>query len=355
MEQEPDIHAIRDEVFRKIGRNVVNFQKIEQMLKYLIVRGNLSGYKSELNQILESRQALANRKTLGTLVGELVENAFNRSSESSEPDIKPKDPYIHFRFFVEADAEFYEEKRQELKRLVEERNELIHHLLPKFNQDSLESCLEINDYLDHQLEQQVSEFNYLKSLCETYFEFADFLSSEQGRNEFKLSMLQESSIVRLLLDISIQKPRKDGWTYLSLAVQRVHQILPGEITNLKVRWGYEKLTDLMMASNYFDVKEETLNNSQRRFIYRSKPDLVYLEQDRVLQFLLNISEQAENAEGWFSLVIAEEQVREVLVEEFERVKFAWNCNSLKDLMIEWDCFEFEGGGFKPKVRSRGMC
>ena len=33
----------RDEAFRKIGRNVVNFQKMEAMLKYLIAHGSLKG------------------------------------------------------------------------------------------------------------------------------------------------------------------------------------------------------------------------------------------------------------------------------------------------------------------------
>lgn len=270
MEQEPDINTIRDEVFRQIGRNVVNFQKIEQMLKHLIVRGNLSGYKSELSQLLESRKSLANKKTLDTLVGEFVENTFDKSSESSVPDAKPKDPYMSFSFFVEADSEFYEEKRLELKLLVEERNELIHQLLPKFNQDSLESCLELNDYLDRQRERQIKEFNYLKSLGESLIEFADFLSSDQGKKELMLSMLQQSQIVRLLLEISIQKPRKDGWTYLSSAVQQIHQLLPGEIAHLEERWGYKKLTDLMQASGCFDIKQEAIGSGHLRVIYRSK-------------------------------------------------------------------------------------
>jgi len=48
MESEQDLIKIRDEVFRKIGRNLLNFQKIEQMLKYLIANGRMSGYMSDI-------------------------------------------------------------------------------------------------------------------------------------------------------------------------------------------------------------------------------------------------------------------------------------------------------------------
>lgn len=57
MESELDLIKMRDEVFRKIGRNLLNFQKIELILKHLITNGRMSGYISELKANQERRAA----------------------------------------------------------------------------------------------------------------------------------------------------------------------------------------------------------------------------------------------------------------------------------------------------------
>lgn len=161
---------MRDEVFQKIGRNLVNFQRIELMLKHLIANGQVSGYMSELKQIQEKKLEGVKKKTLGTLVGEFVETTFQSGDSSPEPTAELKEPYISFSFSVDADADFYESKKRELKTLVDDRNDLIHHLLPRFNTESIDSCLEIRDYLDQQRERLIPEYEYLKSTIESFEE-----------------------------------------------------------------------------------------------------------------------------------------------------------------------------------------
>jgi hypothetical protein len=52
---EDHIKELRDIAFRKIGRNLVNFQQFERALKLIIVRSDVRGYASEQAKILLTR------------------------------------------------------------------------------------------------------------------------------------------------------------------------------------------------------------------------------------------------------------------------------------------------------------
>ena len=58
------IKELRDVAFRKIGRNLVNFQKLELALKFIIVRSDLRGYASEAAKVLRDKEKVLDRKAL---------------------------------------------------------------------------------------------------------------------------------------------------------------------------------------------------------------------------------------------------------------------------------------------------
>jgi hypothetical protein len=273
---EKDLIKVQDEVFRKIGRNLLIFQKIELMLKYLIDNGKVSGYLRELNENQERRATAAAKQTMGNLAGQFMETAFQEHEESLREPLEVKEPYISFSFTVRADSDFYESKRQSLKALVDDRNNFIHHLLPRFNPDSMESCLEIERHLDQQQEKLIPEHNYLKSLIESFEEakkaYIKYFESEEGKRQFDLSLLQQSPLVTLLLNVSLHQSRFDGWTLLNVAGQRIRQILPGEMEQLKSKWGYKSLKELVLACDLFEVIEEPTEKGGIRVLYRPKPE-----------------------------------------------------------------------------------
>jgi hypothetical protein len=57
----------RDEVLRRIGRNVVNFQMVEAMLKHLNAAASVHGPASELAERMEAQRTAVHRKTMGEL------------------------------------------------------------------------------------------------------------------------------------------------------------------------------------------------------------------------------------------------------------------------------------------------
>jgi len=155
---------------------------------------------------------------------------------------------------VEADSDFYKNKRLALESLVNDRNDFYSSPTASVNPNSIESCLEIEQYLDQQRERLIPEHDYLKSLIEGFEEakkaHIEFLASEEGIRQFELSFLQQSPLVTLLLDVSSQLSRSDGWTPLSVAGQQMRQNLPGQMEQLKNHMGYKSLKNLSWAVNF---------------------------------------------------------------------------------------------------------
>jgi hypothetical protein len=57
------VEAARDDVLRKVGRNVVNFQKMEALLKALNAQQSISGSLSELYVLATSARKAVAKKT----------------------------------------------------------------------------------------------------------------------------------------------------------------------------------------------------------------------------------------------------------------------------------------------------
>lgn len=276
MESEQDINSLRDEVFRKIGRNVFNFHQIERLLKVLIASADLSGWADNLQTNLELKRAKVAKQTMGNLVGELFGSTIRSLEETEDRDENIQEPRLSFSFSV--DVEFYESKQRELALLVADRNELIHHKLGEFKPDSQESCQEFIEYLDSQRERQIKEYDFLKALAlnlsETMAESAECMKSEEFMKEYCLFFLAHSPIVQFLILFAQEKPRPDGWTYLSAAISKICKELPEDLEKIKNGWGYKKLSDLIQDFDFFELKQEPLANGGCRWLYRVSPECV---------------------------------------------------------------------------------
>ena len=70
-ETEMGLRAAKDEVLRKTGRNMLLFQQVERMLKFLITNGTLSGHASELLKKREQQAESINKQTMGAVGREI--------------------------------------------------------------------------------------------------------------------------------------------------------------------------------------------------------------------------------------------------------------------------------------------
>lgn len=264
-----------NEVLRKIGRNMILFQKFEYLLKYIVANGNFSGPASEIEKLKKQQNKAISKQTMGALVGKYLENTNPDYVEEESEANESTEAFISFTFRIECDAIYYETKKETLARVVAERNELVHHLLPLFNPKSLESCKQLLDKLDRQHNKVKKEWLNLRSqataLNDGRKKLASFFASDEGKKEFELSFLRQSKLVILLGDIAVQTKRHDGWALMSIAGQLVRQHAPEEIALLKERYGHKSLKKLMLAAEIFDIHEEATRKGGVRVLYRLKP------------------------------------------------------------------------------------
>ena len=154
--------AARDETLRKIGRNVANFQKMEVMLKFVLATSNFSTSISKAKEHLETRVKDLRKASLGTLVEDGA-----KALHSEAPAIPPDtmEPWFAHSFsLVESGSELVEWRR-EMRRVVRERNALIHTMLTSWNPHSVESCRALCEELDAQRERTRPAYEHLQSVA----------------------------------------------------------------------------------------------------------------------------------------------------------------------------------------------
>lgn len=131
---------LRDDVLREIGRNVLLFQHLEQLLKFVLNRGRVAGSLAQIKAILERLQTQPDRRTLGQLIEPLLENHLSTDAPLAEPPYGNNAPWLALQVGFQVDRKQREEFEQALERAVKARNDLIHHSLDWLRLDSVASC-----------------------------------------------------------------------------------------------------------------------------------------------------------------------------------------------------------------------
>jgi hypothetical protein len=162
MPAESDIIAARDMTLQKIGRNVVNFQKMEAMLRYILVAANFSVPLAEVHKHLESEKQRIRKYPLGNLTEEAAK-VLHSVAKKAPADID--EIWISSSFELGSGGSKLSDWRREMRRVVRERNELIHRMLASWNPNSIDSSRKLCAELDEQRERILSAYNHLESIA----------------------------------------------------------------------------------------------------------------------------------------------------------------------------------------------
>lgn len=172
--------AARDDVLRKIGRNLVNFQRMEAMLKFLNANLRISGTVSDLAEISARAKKQASKMPMGHLAEEFVRSVYPSQETTEQYDADKAS--VTFSFRIEADAALVAERKKALRAVVRERNKLVHQWLNVFDPSSTESCQQLGARLDEQNARVLPEFEMLRAIVrtlrESQRELAQYLTSE---------------------------------------------------------------------------------------------------------------------------------------------------------------------------------
>lgn len=208
---------------------------------------------------------------MGDLAEKMLSNVLEQKVEQRTPD-EIDEPWLGFIFSVEADAGFLGRHDQEMRRLVDARNDLIHHFLPRWEaaiDGDVDGALA---YLDAQMHDALFLKDRLKSwalnMNEARRKIVEYVSSPEGARHVELSFLQNSRLVAMLGEIAMRTARPDGWAMLSTAGNLIKREAPDELENLKERFGHRNLKGVLLAAEFFDVAEEQSPRGGVRTIYR---------------------------------------------------------------------------------------
>jgi len=162
----PEDHTneLRDIAFRKIGRNVVNLQRFERMLKLIIVRSDVRGYASELARIQQDKIKDTEFKSMGKLVGEFFNTVYSTVPSNDGPANEFNEIWTAFGFRIGANKDAMDHRKRQLAELVKERNWLIHSALAELDFNSEESCKRLISQLDEQNDRLTPHYESLMSL-----------------------------------------------------------------------------------------------------------------------------------------------------------------------------------------------
>jgi hypothetical protein len=170
---------LRNEALRKIGRNILNLQRMERYLKLLVVRINLSGYLPELEKVYQKRLKDVERLPMGVLVDKLTDGLYSTADPNADSPDDLKGVWVSSTFRIEGGAEQKKAAKKALTLVVKERNKLVHKMLGEFDSASVESCRELIDLLDQQHERIIPHFDgilgLLRSLDESRMKLVEAL------------------------------------------------------------------------------------------------------------------------------------------------------------------------------------
>ena len=183
------LEDLQDAALRAIGRNVLNFQKMEGMLKFIVSSTGAIGSARATEQPMEElERSIKNRKkAIKRLpMGRLAE-ALSTSLQSGKGDqagtVGSEDRIsINVSFTID-DDEFVRDLTLSLDTIVRERNDLIHTRLLRFDRNSKESCEALIRDLDAQRERTKPLYEALfaigSSLREVYADLDKYANSEK--------------------------------------------------------------------------------------------------------------------------------------------------------------------------------
>lgn len=275
-----ELQAAYDDVLRKIGRNLLIFQEAELLIKKLSCISSYSASSAEAAESIGKRTSICEKKTLGQIINLYVDRHLVGDSQSAETssvaesDPNPGEVRFSCHITLGGTDGYQEARRQALAAMVAERNELVHHFLANFDSTSLESCLQASLRLDEQRRKIIPEIHQLqedlKLVTASLKEILSLCESPTGMDQLFLPEIQQCPLITNLAAIAAENPDPEDWTPVGPAIKRLQDFPSEKISELVSQFGLKSLTQLLEASQQFDVQVEHTPNGKHRTLFRLK-------------------------------------------------------------------------------------
>lgn len=261
------LDARRNELFRRMGRNLWLYQQVEAQLKVLLTASSFAvpPAPADPEAALRARTESLSKKTMGTLVSYATVSVL--ATEASLEHAPVKEDWLTFSARWDASADFAEDLHQQLKVLVAERNQLAHCIINRWNIESLDCMVLGLGELDEQRERIVAVHQTLRRIGEHLLEAAQAMANYIASPEFKVEW-RRHHLEACLMDVVARAARADGWTPLSHAGQLF--VEHRNRLSAEHRKGLPGLNRMLVDSQLFDMKDEVIPGGGQRTLARLK-------------------------------------------------------------------------------------
>ncbi len=186
------LQTIQREIQRLLGRCLLRLQQYERLIKAIVAHHEISGPPHALEAIRAARVTETARKTLGTLIGDLLGSyvVVNGDQTAPKDTINSSEDTASFNFRMQlglSDIDFARTET-ELRELVLLRNSLVHHFIEEH--ESFEAAFDTMRTLDQG--PIVIEVRH-----------------KSWASEHAIALLQRYSIDRVLADPALVWPASD--------------------------------------------------------------------------------------------------------------------------------------------------
>ncbi len=274
------LQTLHREVQRLLGRCLLRLQQYERLIKAIVAHHELSGPPHALEAIRAARVTDTARKTLGTLVGDLL-GSYVVARESSTPpetaSISPEDiASVSFRMHLSLSEPDFARTESDLRELVLLRNNLVHHFIDQHDLWSLEGCHGAHDALVAAYSRIDQHFEQLRGWVEHMEQSrrlaAEFVQSNAFRDLVINGIAPDgmdywpaAGIVSALREAA-EELAVDGWASVSGAGKWIAERFPEQ---LPAKYGCSSWRQVVHESRIFDLRYFDVNG-QRVARYREK-------------------------------------------------------------------------------------
>jgi hypothetical protein len=153
----------KDAALHTLGRTIVNFQRLELLLKHLAQFAPVEGPIHTIDMQLKTRKEKADRFTLGAAITAWLDVLDGKVGKP----VTTNDIFaitMKSRVCFNIDAALQEAHAAGLKALLEERNSIIHGELAQFPWDSDVDCRELATYLENLNEAIKQHMDFLEPI-----------------------------------------------------------------------------------------------------------------------------------------------------------------------------------------------
>lgn len=262
----------------KLGGCLLRLQQYERLLKAMVVSMNLEGEPVQLQAARDAQVASVQKTTLGGLVGlftgTYLHTEENAAASEQETDNSPGDRlWFSYQQRMVMSAECHEAIKVELKELVDLRNELVHHLLERFDLGQLDRCEAAVAYLDASRATIDRHYQTLRNWAEQMDHARTLMASFMDSGAFKDLLFgaitpdgqvhwRASGIVASLREAEqalVASGGKENWIVLNAAIAWIARQHPDQMPK---RYGCSSWRQVLHESRQFEVMKKTPTPAQ---------------------------------------------------------------------------------------------